>query len=90
MAYSCPICRELIPGDVVKYTQHGDKHIVDLLKYDHPDWVEQNGLCAKCYEYYKAEITGSIFKDAPCVKRIRFIKKLFRPLKLFFVKKDIR
>lgn len=90
MAYSCPICRELLPDDVVQYAQHGDKHIVDLLKYDHPDWVEKDGLCTKCYEYYKAEIAGSVFKDAPCVKRIRFIKKVFRPIALFFLRKDRR
>ena len=86
MTYTCPICQEQIVDDVVKYTQHGDKHIVDLLKYDHPEWVEKNGLCTKCYDYYKAEIDGSIFKDVPCVKRIRFLKKIFRPIKMFFVK----
>ena len=86
MAYACPICQEEISGDIIAYTQHGDKHIVDLLKYDHPEWVEKNGLCQKCYAYYKAEIDGSVFKDVPCVNRNRFIKKIFRPIKMFFIK----
>jgi len=88
MIYTCPICQEQIPDDVIKYTQHGDKHIVDLLKYDHPEWVEEDGLCTKCYDYYKAEMDGSVFKDVPCVKRNRFIKKIFRPIKMFFIKAD--
>ena len=86
MDYTCPICLEKIPGDMITYMQHGDKHVVDLLKHDHPDWVESNGVCRKCYDYYKAEIDGSIFHDAPCVKRIRFFKKILRLIKKLFSK----
>ena len=73
--YICSVCKQKIDGDVIEYKDHTDKHIVDLIKHDHPDWEEKDGLCPKCYEYYRAEITGSIFKDAPCALRNRKINK---------------
>lgn len=86
MAYTCSVCSQKISGDLIVLKDHTDKHIVDLVKYDHPQWVEADGMCEKCYEYYKAEIAGSIFKDAPCAIRIRkgsrFIESitgLFKP-----------
>jgi len=71
---------------MLSYAEHGDKHVIELIKFDHPEWVEKNGLCQKCIEYYKAEIAGSVFKDVSCVKRIRFLKKIIRSIKIFFLK----
>ena len=45
---------------------HTDRHIIDLVKHDHPEWVDKEGLCPQCAAYYRSEIEGSFFKDAPC------------------------
>lgn len=84
MAYSCSVCGEKIEGDLVTLQEHTDKHIIDLLKYDHPEWVKSNGICPKCVEYYRTEIQGGIFKDAPCAIRNRKIKRFWRKLKGLF------
>ena len=77
MAYACGVCGEKGFGDVVIFKDHTDKHIVDLLKHDHPHWVEKDGVCQKCYECYKAEIDGSFFKDSACALRNRAINKFW-------------
>ena len=86
MTYTCPICKENINGGLIDYAKHGDNHVIELLKYDHPEWVEKDGTCNKCYMYYKAEIEGSVYKDVPCVKRSRFVKKVFRSIKKVVIK----
>jgi hypothetical protein len=75
MTYFCSACQQHVEGDLIHFKEHTEKHIVDLIKHDHPEWVESDGLCRKCYDYYRSEIQGSVFKDAPCALRIRKIKK---------------
>jgi len=86
MEYQCGVCGQKVGGDMMVYREHTEKHIVDLVKHDHPDWVEQNGMCRKCIDYYRAELTGSVFKDAACVKRSRAIKKFFSKILNVFKK----
>lgn len=87
MEYQCSVCNTKVSGDLMVYKKHTEQHIIDLLKHDHPEWIEDNGLCKKCYEYYSAEIKGSVFKDAPCALRIRKIKQILKPLWNLFQKK---
>jgi len=90
MEYRCSVCELSVEGGLVALKDHTDKHVIDLIKFDHPEWITDNGVCEKCHQYYKAEIDGSIFKDAPCVKRIRLIKKIFRPIKKFFLQRNVK
>ena len=87
MEYTCSLCQAKVSGDVVTFTDHTEQHIVDLIKHDHPDWAGSDGVCRKCYEYYKQELAGSIFKDAPCAIRLRRIKEFFSSLTRLFKKK---
>ena len=54
---------------------------VDLIRHDHPDWAQGDGVCQKCIDFYRAEINGSIFKDAPCALRLRKIRWFWGNLK---------
>ena len=84
MQYSCSVCQQKVSGDLIKFKDHTERHIADLIKHDHPEWKEEGGVCSQCLEYYRAEIQGSIFKDAPCALRIRGIKKFWAQLFHFF------
>jgi len=76
MEYQCSACGVKVSGDMLIYRDHMNKHIIDLIKTDHPNWVEQDGICKKCVEYYESELRGSVFHDAACVKRNRGIRKI--------------
>ena len=77
MEYQCSVCGAKISADMLVYRDHMNKHIVDLIKTDHPEWVGEGGVCQKCVEYYASELKGSVFHDAACVKRQRTISKIF-------------
>lgn len=56
MEYRCPVCGEKVERELLKITSHQDQHIVEEIKKDHPDWIEGDGLCKKCYQYYKDQL----------------------------------
>ena len=56
MDFRCPLCGEIIPRELLAITAHGQEHILDEIKKKHPKWVEKDGLCKKCYDYYKNQI----------------------------------
>jgi len=87
MEYTCSVCSQTVAGDLIVYKEHTEKHILDLVKHDHPEWVDEKGLCQQCYKYYKGEIDGSVFGDAPCAIRIRKLKKLINAIKGIFGQK---
>ncbi len=58
MSYQCGVCGKAIEDDLKRFVQHTEGHIVDLIKKKHPDWVEKDGVCPKCFEYYKKQIRG--------------------------------
>ncbi len=49
----CSLCGESVPGESFYMHQKMEKAIVDLIKKKNPEWVEMDGSCAKCYEYFR-------------------------------------
>ncbi len=58
MAYRCTVCDKIVSDDLKKFVQHTESHIVDFIKQKHPEWAEKNGLCTKCFDYYKNQLKG--------------------------------
>ena len=54
--YTCPTCNEQMERDLTLFTEHTDRHIVDVLKKDRPSWITEEGYCPKCLEYFKQSI----------------------------------
>jgi len=59
MKYQCSVCNESIKDDLLVYINHTESHIIDEIKTKHPDWVEQDGICRKCVDYYKKQMKGN-------------------------------
>lgn len=56
--YTCPLCGEKVPRELVVFMQHADRHIVQELSKHHPDWVASDGSCERCVEYYRRQLRG--------------------------------
>ncbi len=54
--FTCPLCGKKIEREIKDILKHQDEHVVDKIKQKHPDWSESDGLCQKCYDYYKKQI----------------------------------
>ena len=59
MQYTCPVCKNVVEGDLKKYVDHTEEHVLDIIKGKNPHWVEKDGVCPKCLEYYKRQIKGT-------------------------------
>ena len=56
MDFICPVCKKAISRDLSVVITHTEEHIVNIIKKKHPDWVEKDGLCKRCHEYYKKQL----------------------------------
>lgn len=48
----CSICGEPVQDKAKNLHYLAEKWLIEQIKKDHPDWVESEGLCPKCVEYY--------------------------------------
>jgi hypothetical protein len=48
----CSICGEPIQNETRELHSLAENWLIEQIKKDHPDWVESDGLCPKCIEYY--------------------------------------
>lgn len=49
----CPVCKKEIDEHVIDVCRESYQFIIDRIKQEHPDWVEKDGACPKCVDYYK-------------------------------------
>lgn len=59
-SYRCPLCLKEMPRDLVVYLDHTQQHIIDRIKQEHPEWIEVDGVCKPCTEYFRMQISGGI------------------------------
>ncbi|MCQ9206517.1 MAG: hypothetical protein NG740_01345 [Omnitrophica bacterium] len=45
-----------MPRSLQFIVPHTEEHIVNEIKKKHPSWVEANGVCKKCYDFYKNQM----------------------------------
>ena len=55
---ACPLCGDLVPAEDLRAHLRTDddeirNYVLSLIRTNHPQWVESDGTCAKCVEYYR-------------------------------------
>ncbi len=53
MKKKCPICSRLVRENILKVCEEAEDWILQSIKRAHPDWVEKDGSCSRCLNYYK-------------------------------------
>lgn len=48
MTKHCNLCG----NEVEKLESIAEDYLLDLIETEHPEWVESDGACIKCIEYY--------------------------------------
>ncbi|MFC1703521.1 hypothetical protein ACFL1E_01880 [Candidatus Omnitrophota bacterium] len=56
MKFVCPTCQEQMDQDLLIVVPHTEQHIVDEIKKKHPEWQGKDGVCKKCYVYFKKQL----------------------------------
>lgn len=49
----CPVCKKLQDKEIVDVCNSAYIYLMERIKKDHPGWVERDGACPKCVEYYE-------------------------------------
>lgn len=49
----CPICKDQV--DRLQYPMHEavDRVVLEWIRQQHPEWVDEEGLCPRCLELYR-------------------------------------
>ncbi len=50
MKKNCTLCHQ----DTEDLYHIAEQYVLNIIKKEHPEWVDQNGACIKCIEHYKA------------------------------------
>jgi len=56
MDYVCPVCKKIMERELLVIIPHTEEHIMNEIKKKRPHWVDRDGICRKCYEYYKDQM----------------------------------
>lgn len=46
----CPLCHK--EADSLYHI--AEQAVIDMIRRDHPEWIEPDGVCRKCIEYYES------------------------------------
>ncbi len=54
----CPLCGRAVAADELQAHVQTDSeeiraYVLSVIRTSHPEWVESDGSCAKCWEYYR-------------------------------------
>lgn len=53
----CPLCGEMHSAIVYEIEREIAQKMIAKIRGDHPHWIQKNGLCERCVNYYKNLIT---------------------------------
>lgn len=61
--------------NLILFLDHTEQHIIDRIKEVHPEWVEADGVCKPCADYYQRELKGELKETniGPAGRRRRFV-----------------
>lgn len=49
----CPLCGQRVPKESYFVHATAERWVLEKIQAAHPEWVEQDGGCRPCYDYYK-------------------------------------
>ena len=51
---ACSICGMDVPAASLEIHRLAEEYILERIRVEHPEWVEADGACPKCLEFYEA------------------------------------
>ena len=52
----CPLCSDRVDRLVYRFHVESESEVIHRIKTDHTDWVENDGACSRCVDYYHTEV----------------------------------
>ena len=58
--FRCPICERHVDDQIIPFHKNVERQILESIRERHPRWVEPDGSCPKCIDFYKALIRNKL------------------------------
>lgn len=52
----CPLCHDQVEKLLYRFHLDGERRVIDLIRQQNPSWLEGDGICSRCVDYYRTEI----------------------------------
>lgn len=52
----CPLCYDKVDRLLFRFHIDSERYVLDNIKKQNPGWTENDGICARCIDYYHSEI----------------------------------
>jgi len=52
----CPLCSDTVDKLLYRFHIDDERNILEKIKSQNPLWVEHDGACSRCVDYYHTEI----------------------------------
>ena len=49
----CPLCKRELDRETIDVSSLRHASIMKMIKKEHPEWAQENGLCPLCLDYYE-------------------------------------
>jgi serine protease AprX len=53
---TCPLCNDPVDELLYRFHINSEKAVIDKIKANNPGWIETDGICSRCIDYYNIEI----------------------------------
>ncbi len=53
---TCPLCHDQVEKLFYRFHLDGERRVFDWIRRQNPDWLEGDGICSRCVDYYRTEI----------------------------------
>src|SRR5258705_6405146 len=53
---TCPLCNDAVNRLLYPFHLDSERLVIERIKVQHPAWLEKNGICSRCLDYYHTEI----------------------------------
>jgi serine protease AprX len=53
---TCPLCNDPVNKLLYRFHIDSERRVIERIKEQHPGWLEEDGVCSRCVDYYHTEI----------------------------------
>ncbi len=52
----CPLCKEGVEKLLYRYHIESERHVIERIKKENPQWTESDGICNRCIDHYHVQV----------------------------------
>ncbi len=54
--YYCPLCQQVVQEHLRPIHETAEEWVISHIKETHPEWIESNGACPNCIQFFRSNL----------------------------------